>query len=266
MEPVHAVMNSHHMVTAGEPFLEGGVVWAPIRGIADWMGGAVVWNGNERSATITVQGISVTVWIGSTQAEVNGVRTEMPAPARLVGGQTMVPVRFVCEALGARVGWNQEARAVLIDWFPDISRERRLGRVPVRTAALTAASEPPVQTRAEQMVRAARDLLGSPYLWGGAGPGGFDCSGFVRYVAAAAGISLPRTSYAQWDETLPVAEPAPGDLVFFSTYAPGASHVGIYLGDGLFVHAANEWTGVTADSIRHGYWSEHYIGARRIPE
>lgn len=107
--------------------------------------------------------------------------------------------------------------------------------------------------------------LGVPYVWGGTSFGGVDCSGFVWAVFAKNGIFLPRTADAQYEEGLHIAtrDLRAGDLVFFQTYALGASHVGIYLGDGKFVHASSS-NGVRVDHLGEDYYSERYIGARRL--
>ena len=115
------------------------------------------------------------------------------------------------------------------------------------------------------IVAAATDYIGVPYVFGGTSPYGFDCSGYVQYVFAKSGISLPRTADVQYEVGTPISttDLVSGDLVFFSTYTYGASHVGIYVGDGRFIHASSS-RGVTIDSLGSSYWSSHYIGARRI--
>jgi cell wall-associated NlpC family hydrolase len=100
--------------------------------------------------------------------------------------------------------------------------------------------------------------LGVPYVYGGASPSGFDCSGLVMYVYAQLGISLPHYTVAQWNATQPVSSPAPGDLVFFN----GLGHVGIYLGGGRFVNAPHTGSVVRIDSISS---FGGYDGARRVP-
>ncbi|SDW49873.1 peptidoglycan endopeptidase LytE [Alicyclobacillus hesperidum] len=110
----------------------------------------------------------------------------------------------------------------------------------------------------------AKTLLGAPYAWGGTSPAGFDCSGLVQYVFAHFGISLPRTSYGQFDAGTPVTQSnlQPGDVVFFDTYGSGASHDGVYIGNNQFVNAAG--SAVQIDSLADPYWGGHYIGARRM--
>ena len=108
-------------------------------------------------------------------------------------------------------------------------------------------------------------FLGVPYSWGGTSFGGVDCSGFVWAVFARNGMDLPRTADAQFEEGhhVRVSDLRPGDLVFFQTYAPGASHVGIYLGGGKFVHASSS-DGVRIDQLAEDYYAERFIGARRL--
>jgi cell wall-associated NlpC family hydrolase len=100
--------------------------------------------------------------------------------------------------------------------------------------------------------------LGVPYVWGGSSPSGFDCSGLVMYVYAQLGISLPHYTVAQWNATLPISSPEPGDLVFFN----GLGHVGIYIGGGRFVDAPHTGSVVRIDSMS-GFGG--YDGARRVP-
>ena len=116
-----------------------------------------------------------------------------------------------------------------------------------------------------RVVQTSYEYLGVPYVFGGTSPSGFDCSGYVRYVFAQAGIYLPRTADAQYEVGYPVSmsELRAGDLVFFSTYEYGPSHVGIYLGDGNFINASSS-RGVAVDSLYSSYWGSCYIGARRV--
>ncbi|KLU67671.1 murein DD-endopeptidase MepS/murein LD-carboxypeptidase precursor [Desulfosporosinus acididurans] len=108
-------------------------------------------------------------------------------------------------------------------------------------------------------------LVGKPYIFGGTTLKGFDCSGFTQYVYAGSGISLPRTSYAQYasGDSVSKSNLQPGDLVFFSTYSKGASHVGIYIGGGKFVHADNPKKGVTITNLSDSFYVKNYLGARR---
>jgi cell wall-associated NlpC family hydrolase len=120
----------------------------------------------------------------------------------------------------------------------------------------------------QRMVDFAMQYIGLPYVWAGAGPGGFDCSGLTMYVAAnVLGIDITHSTVMQFGYGSSVAygDWAPGDLVFFAnTYTAGISHVGIYIGDGQFVHAENSATGVVVSSLYDSYYAGHYAGARRI--
>jgi cell wall-associated NlpC family hydrolase len=111
------------------------------------------------------------------------------------------------------------------------------------------------------VVGIAMRYLGVPYVWGGASPSGFDCSGFVMYVYAQVGVSLPHYTGAQWTYGVPVARSdlEPGDLVFFD----GLGHVGIYIGGGEFIHAPHTGTVVQISSLS-GWYADTYDGARRI--
>ena len=111
------------------------------------------------------------------------------------------------------------------------------------------------------VVGIAMRYLGVPYVWGGSTPRGFDCSGLVMYVFAQIGVSLPHSSYAQYGMGTPVSisELQPGDLVFFA----GASHVGIYIGGGQFIHAPHTGDVVKISSLS-GYYSSNFAGGRRI--
>jgi cell wall-associated NlpC family hydrolase len=101
--------------------------------------------------------------------------------------------------------------------------------------------------------------LGCPYVWAGASPSGFDCSGFVLYVYKKVGVSLPHSSRMQYGCGQPVSrgDLQPGDLIFF--YSP-ISHVAIYIGDGKMIHAAGTGKDVRISSV----WTSNYAGACRI--
>ncbi|WP_157076223.1 C40 family peptidase [Alicyclobacillus kakegawensis] len=134
-----------------------------------------------------------------------------------------------------------------------------------QTPAPTTSTELPSGNGSEIAVY-AESFIGHRYVWGAAGPNSFDCSGLVMYVYNRFGISLPHSSYAQFGMGTPVAKSdlRAGDLVFFSTDGGGASHVGIYIGNGEMVSAQSPSSGVREANITSGYWANAYIGARRI--
>jgi cell wall-associated NlpC family hydrolase len=115
----------------------------------------------------------------------------------------------------------------------------------------------------QEIIRTALHLKGVSYRWGGTTPSGFDCSGFVQYVYRINGISIPRDADSQYydGDKISTSELKPGDLVFFQTYESGPSHVGIYIGDNRFIHAAYHG-GIMVDSLNESYYAERYLGAR----
>lgn len=116
-----------------------------------------------------------------------------------------------------------------------------------------------------RLISTAMQYMGVPYVYGGSTPSGFDCSGFVQYVYAQMGISLPRTADIQYEAGTPISkeELQPGDLVFFAGDYVNISHVGIYLQDGNFIHASTT-QGIAIDSLYRDYRVEHYAGACRV--
>ncbi len=117
---------------------------------------------------------------------------------------------------------------------------------------------------APQIIATAKKYMGVPYLWGGTTPAGFDCSGFVQYVFKQHGIQLPRVSRDQYKVGTYVSKAnlKPGDLVFFGSGGT-VSHLGIYMGDGQFIHASSS-RGVTVSALGSSYWAPRYMGARRV--
>ena len=113
-------------------------------------------------------------------------------------------------------------------------------------------------------VSAARSVIGTPYSYGGSTKAGFDCSGLVVWAFQQAGVSLPRTSFAQFGSGSAVdrANIQAGDLVFFNTDGPGASHVGIATSNSTVISATTR--GVREHAISDSYWGSHYVGARRV--
>jgi len=118
-----------------------------------------------------------------------------------------------------------------------------------------------------QILAIARNMLGQLVVWGGASPAqGFDCSGLVQYVYRQAGINLPRTADLQFlvgRTVLPAALQA-GDLVYFTTYEPGASHVGIYIGGDKFIHTSFSQGIVAIGDMNDAYFVKRYYGAKRV--
>ena len=124
-------------------------------------------------------------------------------------------------------------------------------------------------SKATRMVMQAMDLLGVPYRRGGSSEStGFDCSGFVRHIyEKSVGQLLPRRAEEQARSTQVIdrEELKPGDLVFFNTMRRAFSHVGIYVGDGKFIHSPSAGKSVKVDDMRSAYWQTRFNGARRLP-
>ena len=122
--------------------------------------------------------------------------------------------------------------------------------------------------KATDLVVQAMGLLGVPYRRGGANENtGFDCSGFVRHLyEQSIGLVLPRRAdeQAKVTESIDRNELKPGDLVFFNTMRRTFSHVGIYMGDGKFIHSPHTGASVRVDDMREAYWNKRFTGARRV--
>jgi cell wall-associated NlpC family hydrolase len=152
-----------------------------------------------------------------------------------------------------------------------------LVRGPVRTALLlvlsaallagcSSAPRRDVSPAGDEIARSARSLLGTPYRYGGSDPSGFDCSGLVRYVHRAMGIEVPRTALEQHRAARRVSidDLAEGDLLFFKIDAPRVSHVGIFVGDGRFVHAPRSGRPVELRAFDDAYYRQRLVGAGRL--
>jgi cell wall-associated NlpC family hydrolase len=144
--------------------------------------------------------------------------------------------------------------------------------LPLHALQAETSKETADQGQISGLLAKAKTYLGRPYHYGGITPKGFDCSGFVRYVFGSMGIDLDRTSGSQAKQGDPIdlAHIQPGDLLFFSTRGmrKGISHVGIYLGEGQFIHASN-WGGPGKRCVKMGelassYFAERLVAVRRI--
>jgi peptidoglycan DL-endopeptidase CwlO len=156
---------------------------------------------------------------------------------------------------------QREAEARVAQQQADQRQATLAPTVPVTTPSAPAPSTPAPPPTHGGVVGIAMHYLGTPYVWGGASPSGFDCSGFVMYVFAQIGVSLPHSSYAQYGYGSPVSrgDLQPGDLVFFD----GLGHVGIYVGGGSFIHAPH--TGdVVKISTMSGWYASTFVGGRRL--
>jgi len=139
-----------------------------------------------------------------------------------------------------------------------VSAASSIGR-PVQSSSLV------IRPAANAAVQVALQHTGAPYVFGGASPSGFDCSGFVQYVVAQSGRTIPRDLAGQYSAGSHPSSLEAGDLVFFrDTYEEGLSHSGIYIGNGQFVHAIDESRGVGVSNLNEPYYSERWYGSTRL--
>jgi peptidoglycan DL-endopeptidase CwlO len=156
---------------------------------------------------------------------------------------------------------QREAEARLAQQQADQRQASLAPTVPVTAPSAPTPPSTAPPARYGGVVGIAMRYLGTPYVWGGASPSGFDCSGFVMYVFSQIGVSLPHSSYAQYGYGSPVSlsNLQPGDLVFFD----GLGHVGIYIGGGSFIHSPHTGDVVKISSIS-GWYSSTFVGGRRL--
>jgi peptidoglycan endopeptidase LytE len=252
-----------------QPFIdENSRTQVPFGFLSQKMGYKVNWRMEENhSVKVTIQNENTVVVIrtGENKATVNGQTVTLDTKAALREDRTFVPMSFVAEALGSKAKWDGNSHtAILITGKTPASEIKPVlaSRSPVlasRSGMPMAAAKPSSPNVAD----IAKSYVGAPYAWGGTTPGGFDCSGFVQYVFGQKGIQLPRTAADMYKLGTPVSSLQPGDLVFYSTYGPGATHVGIYIGDNQFISSTSS-SGVKIVPMNNPYWGPRYIGAKRL--
>lgn len=168
--------------------------------------------------------------------------------------------------------WRALQTAKQRKWGSDVSELPRPASgssiSPAASLGTLAPNNAPILARSKvsALLQTAKSYMGTPYKFGGATPKAFDCSGYLQYVFAQNGIAIPRTTDEQYKlglRTKSSQQLVPGDLVFFTTYEPGASHCGIYLGGGEFIHASSS-KGIRIDSLSNSYWAPRYLGGKHI--
>ena len=196
----------------------------------------------------------------------------------------------------ARPRWGHTGRVIGDAHYPSVGRQSpaaafRTGLIGLACALLAAcggsagvrtggseaigigddgyAESTPLSIRSNDVLIRAIGLVGTPYRYGGNTPeGGFDCSGLVGFVFRdAAGVALPRSTRELIDIPAPRIDRdalLPGDLVYFNPAGGRVSHIGIYVGEGRFVHAPSRGGTVRLDALGSDYWNRHYVGAKRV--
>ncbi|EKU70444.1 C40 family peptidase [Selenomonas sp. F0473] len=155
----------------------------------------------------------------------------------------------------------KEAPAVR-PWGVDVPPPAKANKMPLAPNGRTILPA----SKVSDVIKTAKAYMGTPYVFGGATPKGFDCSGYLQYVFQKQGIAIPRTADEQYKlglRTKSAKELVPGDLVFFETYEKGASHCGIYLGKDEFIHASTS-KGVRIDKLSNSYWQPRFLGGKHI--
>lgn len=152
------------------------------------------------------------------------------------------------------------------------AKKRKWGTDTVISGAGSKGSSAPYNTlilergKVKELIATAKKYIGTPYAFGGTTPKGFDCSGYLQFIFAKHGIQIPRLADDQYrlgKATKSAKQLVPGDLVFFTTYEAGASHCGLYLGEGKFIHASSS-KGIRIDKLADGYWGPRYYGGKHI--
>jgi cell wall-associated NlpC family hydrolase len=216
-----------------------------------------------QQATVVQQRADAQASIESQLAErkqlVSSIRGEI---SQLEAEERARQARLEAEArarlLAAQLAAHQRATALPDASAPTSTSSESFGVV----ASTPDVAVVPSSGHGSDAVSVAMQYLGTPYVWGGESPGGFDCSGLVVYVYAQLDISLPHYTGALWNVGTPVSydQLEPGDLVFFY----GLGHVGIYIGGGQFIHAPHTGDVVKISSLSDGWYASSYDGARRV--
>lgn len=186
----------------------------------------------------------------------------------LIVASTVVPTENYTQTVREQIKWIAPPVPTIVEPVVVVEPPKQTQKSTPKKVQVVQEDSEPQQTvsrsDSSSLIENAQSLVGVPYLFGGSSRSGFDCSGYTQYVFKGAGISLPRTAAGQFGVGTSVSRNAlqPGDLVFFTTYASGASHVGIYIGGGSFLHASS--TGVRATSLNDSYYASRYLGARRV--
>lgn len=224
------------------------------------------WNGLTSHVIYAGQKLKVNASASSQKTESNVIQASASRPAvessyTVVSGDTL-------SGIGAKFGVSIRD---LMEWNGMSNYNLHVGqKLKVKAGSAPAAAQKPAKNpstahTASSLTDVAKSVIGTPYVWGGTTPSGFDCSGFIWYAFKTAGYDVARTNTdGYFSRSYYVDAPVPGDLVFFNnTYKKGISHMGIYLGNGQFIHASSS-QGVVISNINDSYWKPRFDSFKRF--
>lgn len=222
----------------------------------------------EQQPEEPVNTVIKTLFVNSTTVN---LRKEANTSGEII---TTLPVNTAVDVLEESNGWSKVrvsgkegyiSSSLLSETKQETSRSIETSR---KTADAQSTQNTSVSSSGDtsSVVSKAKSYIGSSYVYGGSSPSGFDCSGFTSYVYKQFGVNLSRTAAGQYNNGTSIDRGSlqAGDLVMFGPSASNINHVGIYIGGGQIVHAANKSRGVTIDTINSGYYNNNYVGARRV--
>ncbi|MDN7243137.1 LysM peptidoglycan-binding domain-containing protein [Planococcus sp. N028] len=228
------------------------------------------WNNLSSSVIRVGQVLKIENAVSSSQPSAPAAAT--PAPAASTTGTYKVVSGDTLSGIAHRHGISVTQ---IMNWNNLTSSNIRVGQTlkvnntlvatqPSTTPVSAPVTAPKSSSTVNTIISTATSLQGIPYVWGGATPQGFDCSGYIYYVYNKAGVSVPRTNTTGLDaRSYDVSKPQVGDLVFFkNTYRQGISHVGIYIGNNQFIHAGGDRVQIT--SLNDSYWGKHFDSYKRL--
>jgi cell wall-associated NlpC family hydrolase len=218
---------------------------------------------SRRQSVLRIEEVRAKKLVGRTEAAKAKVQGLISSQQSLIAGLNS-QIRNLVQQRKARLAREARARAAAAAAAAAAAQQSQ-GSAPTGPAPITPPTGPvpPASSVGAEAVQIAMGELGVPYVWGGASPSGFDCSGLTMWVYAQLGIHLDHFTGSQWNAGPHVARDqlAPGDLVFFE---PGIGHVGIYIGNNDFIEAPHTGAFVQISSLSNAWYAAEYQGAVRV--